>query len=148
MMYFEDFEIGKTEEFGSYNVLRKEVIEFARKYDPQPFHLDDEAASKTLFGKLSASGWHTCAMTMRMMVEEMHAQKVVSEGSPGVDKIRWKRPVYPGDTLHVRTTITGKKDMPKRPHLGLVEKSYEIFNQDGTVVMTFKGAGMMRRKDA
>lgn len=146
MKYFEDFVPGETTEFGAYDVTREEVVEFASKYDPQPFHLDDEAASRTFFGKLSASGWHTCAMTMRMMVEQMKVTGAASQGSPGVDKIRWHVPVYPGDTLRVRTTITGTKDLPSKPKLGLVLNNYVILNQDDVTVMTFEAAGIMQRR--
>ena len=106
MLYFEDIEVGSTQKFGAYEVTREEVIDFAQKFDPQPFHLDDEAAAKTHFKRLSASGWHSCAMTMRMLVENMANQKQASLGSPGTDEIRWLRPVHPGDTLRIELTIT------------------------------------------
>lgn len=95
MRYFEDIEIGKTQKFGNYQVVREEVIDFASKYDPQPFHLDDEAAAKTHFGRLSASGWHTCAMTMAMLVENLKNNKEAGLGSPGIDQLRWLKPVFP-----------------------------------------------------
>ena len=101
MQYFEDLEVGTKASFGHYEVTREEVIDFASRYDPQPFHLDDEAATQTYFGRLSASGWHTCAMTMRMMVEHFSSQEAASLGSPGIDELRWIKPVYPGDTLSV-----------------------------------------------
>ena len=91
MQYFEDLEVGGVSRFGSYEVTREEVIEFASKYDPQPFHLDDEAAAKTHFGRLSASGWHTCAMTMAMMVENLKANRQAGLGSPGMDSLRGKK---------------------------------------------------------
>lgn len=148
MLYFEDIEIGEVTEFGQYEVTREEVIAFASKYDPQPFHLNDEAAAKTFFGKISASGWHTCAMTMRMMVEQMRATKMATQGSPGVDKIRWHKPVYPGDTLRVRSTVTGSKELPSKPHLGLRLNSYQVLNQDDVVVMTFEAAGIIEKRPA
>lgn len=148
MIFFEDVEIGERDEFGSYTVDRDEVIDFASKYDPQPFHLDDEAAAKTFFGKVSASGWHTCAMCMRMMVENMRARALQTTGSPGVDKIRWRRPVYPGDTLRVRSEILSKADLPSKPDMGIVNSSYEVINQDDVVVMTFEGAGLFQRRPA
>lgn len=146
MKYFEDFTLGEMTEYGAYTVTREEVLDFAGKYDPQPFHLDDEAAAQTFFGKVSASGWHTCAMTMRMMVDEMKDTKAASEGSPGVDKIRWKTPVYPGDTLRVRSTVVGVKDLPSKPHLGLVMNQHEVLNQGDVIVMTFEAAGIMKRR--
>jgi acyl dehydratase len=148
MKYFEDFAPGDTSEYGAYTVTREEVLEFAGKYDPQPFHLDDDAAAQTFFGKISASGWHTCAMTMRMMVDQMKVTQAASEGSPGVDKIRWHRPVYPGDTLRVRTKVDGKKDLPSKPHLGLVLNRYEVLNQESKIVMTFEAAGIFKRRPA
>ncbi len=101
MIYFEDLEVGKETYFGSDEVTREEVLEFARKYDPQPFHLSDEAAAKTYFGRLSASGWHTCAMTMGVIARKVVAEEQAGLGSPGIDELRWLKPVYPGDTLHV-----------------------------------------------
>ena len=99
MQYFEDIVVGAKASFGSYEVTREEVIDFARRYDPQPFHLSDEAAAETHFGRLSASGWHTCAMAMSMIVENLRNNKQAGLGSPGVDELRWLKPVYPGDTL-------------------------------------------------
>ena len=91
-LYYEDLEIGAKQSFGRYEVTRNEVLDFANKYDPQPFHLDDEAAAETHFGRVSASGWHTCAMTMRMLVENMASNRQAGLGSPGVDELRWKKP--------------------------------------------------------
>ena len=106
MRYFEDIAIGAETDFGSYEVTREEVIDFARKYDPQPFHLSDEEAAKTHFGRLAASGWHTCAMTMAVIARKVVDDEQAGLGSPGVDELRWLKPVYPGDTLHVRGKIT------------------------------------------
>ena len=99
MQYFEDIAVGGKASFGSYHVTREEVIDFASRYDPQPFHLSDEAAAQTHFGRISASGWHTCAMVMSMIVENLKNNKQAGLGSPGVDELRWLKPVYPGDTL-------------------------------------------------
>ncbi len=99
MLFYEDLIVGSSKTFGQYEVTREEVMRFAEAYDPQPFHLDDEAAAQTHFGRLSASGWHTCAMTMRMMVDDMKIHQQAGLGSPGVDNLRWVKPVYPGDTL-------------------------------------------------
>ena len=102
MIYFEDLEVGQETIFGHYDVTREEVLEFARKYDPQPFHLSDEAAAKTHFGRLAASGWHTCAMTMAVIARHVVADEQAGLGSPGVDELRWLKPVYPGDRLTVQ----------------------------------------------
>src|SRR4249919_1095788 len=104
MIYFEDCAVGTETLFGHYDVTREEVLEFARKYDPQPFHLSDEAAAKTHFGRLAASGWHTAAMTMAVIARAVVEDKQAGLGSPGVDELRWLRPVYPGDRL----TVHGK----------------------------------------
>lgn len=147
MMYFEDIQPGATERFGSYAVDRDEVIEFASKYDPQPFHLSDEAAAQTHFGRLSASGWHTCAMTMAMLVENLQRRKQAGLGSPGLDEIRWLRPVYPGDTLTVETEIVDKKRSSSRPEMGSFRSNVRVFNQDGVMVMTMKSIGLIQVRD-
>lgn len=144
MQYFEDIEPGARSRFGSYRVTREEVIDFASKYDPQPFHLDDEAAARTHFGRLSASGWHTCAMTMAMLVENLKARRQAGLGSPGLDEIRWLTPVFPGDTLSVETEIVDKKRSGSRPEMGSFRSNVRVFNQDGVVVMTMKSIGLIR----
>ncbi len=116
MRYFEDLEIGAETYLGSYEVTREEVLEFARKYDPQPFHLSDEEAAKTHFGRLAASGWHTCAMTMAVNVRYQATHEQEGLGSPGIDELRWLKPVYPGDTIHVHGKIIEKT--PSRSQAG------------------------------
>jgi acyl dehydratase len=118
MKYFEDLEVGAETYFGSYEVTREEVLEFARKYDPQPFHLSDEEAAKTHFGRVAASGWHTCAMTMAVIARHVVGEKQAGLGSPGVDELRWLKPVYPGDTLHVRGKIIETRPSQSKPQLG------------------------------
>lgn len=147
MMYFEDIEPGAKERFGSYAVHRAEVIDFASRYDPQAFHLSDEEAALTHFGRLSASGWHTCAMTMAMLVENMQRRKQAGLGSPGLDEIRWLKPVYPGDSLSVETEIVDKKRSSSRPEMGSFRSNVRVFNQDGDVVMTMKSIGLIRVRD-
>ena len=109
LVYFEDLEAGTKASFGRYEVTREEVIEFASKYDPQPFHLSDEAAAQTHFGRLSASGWHTCAMVMRMLVENIKDRRNAGLGSPGLDELRWLKPVFPGDVLRVESELLDKR---------------------------------------
>lgn len=147
MQYFEDLEVGGVSRFGSYKVTREEVIEFASKYDPQPFHLDDEAAAKTHFGRLSASGWHTCAMTMAMMVENLKANRQAGLGSPGMDSLRWKKPVYPGDTLRVETELLEKRRSASRPELGLFKSRVQVFNQNDEVVLEMTSNGMIEVRE-
>lgn len=144
MICFEDLEVGSTSKFGRYDVTREEVMEFAQKYDPQPFHLDDEAAAKTHFGRLSASGWHTCAMTMAMLVENMKTSRQAGLGSPGMDNLRWVKPVYPGDTLRVETTIIEKRRSKNRPDMGLFKSDLTIFNQNDEPVMTMRSNGLIK----
>lgn len=147
MIYFEDIEVGKRTAFGSYEVTREEVIEFASKYDPQAFHLDDEAAAKTHFGRLSASGWHTAAMTMAMMVENMKSVRQAGLGSPGIDQLRWKKPVYPGDTLRVESEVIEKRRSKSRREMGIFKSKAEIFNQNDVVVMDFITNGLIAVRD-
>jgi acyl dehydratase len=137
MIYFEDVEVGTKQSFGGYEVTREEVVEFARRYDPQPFHLSDEAAAATHFGRLSASGWHTCAMTMAMVVANLKEQQVASLGSPGIDELRWLRPVYPGDTLRCETELLDKRASQSRPEMGISRSRMTVRNQDDVPVMTF-----------
>ena len=146
MIWFEDMPVGRTDRFGSMAVTREEVIDFARKFDPQPFHLDDEAAKASLFGALSASGWHTCAMAMRMMCDD-YLLESSSLGSPGIDNLRWTKPVFPGDTLSVRLTVLEARPMGSRPHVGLVQSQWEVMNQDRVVVLSMTGWGMFGRRE-
>jgi len=130
MIYFEDLQVGAVTDFGSYDVTREEVLEFARKYDPQPFHISDEAAAKTHFGRIAASGWHTAAMVMSVIARHVIAHEQAGLGSPGIDDLRWKKPVYPGDTLRegvVSTIVT---------------------NQNDEVVMTFTSIVLISRRPA
>ncbi len=149
MLYYEDLVVGTvTKSERTYEVTREEVIDFASKYDPQAFHLDDDAAAKTHFGRLSASGWHTAAMTMRMMVEGWKTQEPTAGlGSPGVDELRWKKPVYPGDTLRVESKLISKRRMNSRREIGLMKSEQIVYNQDGDVVMTMVSNGMIQVRD-
>ncbi len=144
MIYYEDLEIGVTQSFGRYDVNREEVIEFASKYDPQEFHLSDEAAAKTHFGRLSASGWHTCAMTMAMLVANLKEHKQAGLGSPGMDDLRWVKPVYPGDTLRCETCVIEKRRSKKRPDMGLFKSDLTVFNQNDEPVMTMRSNGLIK----
>lgn len=146
MIYFEDLEVGEKTEFGSYEVTRAEILEFARKYDPQPFHLSDEEAAKTHFGKIAASGWHTAAMTMAVIARYVVGHEQAGLGSPGIDELRWKRPVYPGDTLHVRGQIVEKTPSRSKPDLGSFRTQTTVTNQDGITVMTFTSIVLIQRR--
>lgn len=146
MIYFEDIEVGRETSFGRYEVTREEVIEFATKYDPQPFHLDDEAAAQTYFGRLSASGWHSCAMMMRMMADNMKNIDQAGLGSPGIDELRWLKPVYPGDVLRCEAKVIDKKASRSRPEMGSYRSTVRLINQDDVVVMTFISISLISRR--
>lgn len=148
MIYFEDLEVGAETYFGSYEVTREEVLEFAGKYDPQPFHLSDAEAAKTHFRKIAASGWHTAAMTMAVIARHVVKHRQAGLGSPGIDELRWKKPVYPGDTLHVRGRILEKTPSRSRPEMGSFRTGTTVTNQDDEVVMTFTSIVLIRRRPA
>ncbi|HEY4546216.1 MAG TPA: MaoC family dehydratase [Pedomonas sp.] len=136
MRYFEDFSVGSEVNFGRYEVTAEEIIEFAQKYDPQPFHTDPAAARHSMFGVLCASGWHTCAMSMRMLVDWIRENGSSGEGSPGVEQIRWLRPVVPGDILGMRVKIVGARASGSRPGYGIVTFDQKTVDAAGTPVMT------------
>ncbi len=146
MIYFEDLEVGGRTYFGRYEVTREEVLEFARKYDPQPFHLSDEAAAQTYFGRLSASGWHTCAMTMAVIARYVVKDEQAGLGAPGIDELRWLKPVYPGDTLHVNGTIVDKTPSRSKPDIGSFRTQTIVTNQDDVPVLRFTSIVLMRRR--
>jgi acyl dehydratase len=146
MIYLDDLEVGQTTYFGSYEVTRDEVIEFASKYDPQPFHLSDEAAAKTHFGRLAASGWHTCAMSMAVIARHVVATEQAGLGSPGVDELRWLKPVFPGDTLHVSSRIVEVRPSRSKPEIGSFRSETIVTNQDEVPVLTFTSIVLMRRR--
>lgn len=148
MIYWEDLVVGEETTFGDYMVTREEVLEFARKYDPQPFHLSDEAAAKTHFGRLAASGWHTAAMAMSVIVDHLNAHPQAGLGSPGVDELRWLKPVYPGDRLTVRAKVLDKTASRSKPGLGSVRTQTSVANQDGVEVMRYISIVLMTRRPA
>ena len=148
MQYFEDIAVGEKHAFGRYEVTREEVLEFARKYDPQPFHLDDDAAAKTHFGRVSASGWHTCAMVMGVIARHVVDEEQAGLGSPGIDELRWLKPVYPGDTLHVRAEVIEKTPSRSKPDLGSFRTKTVVTNQDDVPVMRFTSIVLIRRRPA
>lgn len=148
MLYLEDLEVGQKAAFGKYHVTREEVLAFARKYDPQPFHLSDEAAAKTHFGRIAASGWHTTAMVMAMIVENVRRTGEQGLGSPGIDELRWLKPVYPGDTLRCETEVLEVRASRSKPHLGSYRASMTVLNQDDVPVMTYISTVLIARRPA
>lgn len=145
MLYWEDFPAGETLEMGSHTFSAEEIIAFARQFDPQPFHVDPEAAKDSFFKGLIASGWHTCSVAMRLMVDK-YVGRSASLGSPGLDNIRWLSPVRAGDTITYRRTTTAVRPSASRPGIGLVHSRWEAVNQRGEPVMTMEGWGMFRRR--
>ena len=145
MRYWEDFRIGDVVEVGPVTVTGDEIIEFATRFDPQPFHIDPDAAEQTPFGGLIASGWHTTALFMGMFVRAVLLD-TASLGSPGVDEIRWTAPVRPGDTLSGRSTVTDVQPSAKDPRRGTVFTTNEVFNQDGVLVLRLKARGFFARR--
>lgn len=148
-MYFEDFEIGSTRRFGRYEVTAEEVRAFASRYDPQPFHLSDEGAVGTPFGRMAASGWHTGSMAMAMKVAEWQAEPGAQEaslGAIGIDELRWLKPVYPGDVLSVEAEVIEKVESRSRPDMGVIKSRITVLNQNDEPVMRYIPITMWRRR--
>lgn len=141
-LYWEDFPVGEVTECGAYEVTREEIIEFASEFDPQPFHLNEEIAKTSLLGGLAASGWHSCAIAMRIMWDG-YLHKTASMGAPGVDEVRWRKPVYPGDVLRLRRTTLEARRSRSRPGMGLVKFSWEMLNQKDETKMIMVGWAMI-----
>jgi acyl dehydratase len=146
MRYWEDFKTGEVEEIGERRVDRDEIVAFARQFDPQPFHVDEAAARASMFGGLIASGWHTCSLVMRMMCDAYLVDSA-SLGSPGIDKLKWLKPVRTGDTLRARRTTIETRASKSKPQVGIVSNLWEVFNQNGELVMTMEGYSMFRRRN-
>jgi acyl dehydratase len=145
--WFEDYVPGTTAEHGPLRVEEDDVVDFGRRFDPQPFHVDAEAAAAGPFGGLIASGWHTCALMMRLLADE-YLSPVSSLGSPGVDELRWAAPVRPGDELTLRTTVAEARPSRSKPDRGLVRTHVELVRQDGTVVLTMTAMNLVRVRPA
>jgi acyl dehydratase len=143
---FEDCVPGSVRTFGTVLVKEEEIIDFARRYDPQVFHTDPVAARKTVYGGLVASGWHTAAMAMSLIVEH-YLSRAASVGSPGVDELRWLKPVRPGDKLSVRMSVLDTRRSESKPDRGVVRSLVEVLNQDMAVVMSFKGVNILLCRD-
>ncbi|MBN8181595.1 MaoC family dehydratase [Roseibium aggregatum] len=154
--FFEDIEVGDTLDLGEHTFTREDIVRFAEKYDPQAFHLSEEAAAQTHFGRLCASGWHTAAVFMKLWVARHKAlqEEALAAGqtpanigpSPGFEDLKWIRPVFVGDTLRYRRVVTGKTESRTRPDWGLVHSDMQALNQDGTLVFSFKGTVFVERR--
>ncbi|HXO21440.1 MAG TPA: MaoC family dehydratase [Thermoanaerobaculia bacterium] len=147
-LYLEDFHPGDEAESGSRTVTREAIVAFAREFDPQPLHLDEEAAKRSPYGGLIASGWHTAALCMRLVVDTALGDETGSLGSPGVDELRWLKPVRPGDTLAVKIEVLEAVPSRSKPDRGVVRLRYTVRNQHGEDVMTMLAMGIMRRRPA
>ena len=145
--YWDDYEVGQKFELGSTSFTADEIVDFATKYDPQSFHVDAQAAAKSMFGGLIASGWHVNAKLMRLFVDNYVDQRTAL-GSPGVDEIRWLKPVRPGDRLTAWVECAAKVPSKSRPEMGVVHEQWQAVNQKGELVMTAKGINMVRRRPA
>ena len=145
--YFEDYIPGAVFEYGEILVDQAEIVEFARRFDPQDMHIDPEAAARGRFGGLIASGWHTAAMMMRLVVDNF-LPKEASLASPGIDELRWLRPVRPGDVLRLRVTVLEATRSRSRPDRGVVRTLMEVLNQDGEVVMSLKPMNIIASRSA
>ena len=143
--YWEDFAVGTVREFGGMKLEKADIIRFAKDWDPQPFHVDEEAAKRSPYGGLIASGWQTCAAAMRMCCDA-YLLDAASVGSPGVENVRWVKPVRPGDTLRVRLEVLEARPLKSKPGVGLVKNRWQLFNQDGEEVMQMEGYGMFLQR--
>ena len=146
MIWWEDFKVGDHAELGRHTFGEREIVAFGRQFDPQPFHIDPEKAAQGAFGGLIASGWHTCAVAMRLMCESTINQ-TASLGSPGIENIRWLKPVRPGDTLAYWRIVVESRASMTRKGVGLVKHRFEAVNQHGELVLTMEGWGLFGRKN-
>ena len=145
LRYWEDLEIGHTYALGSTTLSEEEIVAFALQFDPQPFHIDREAAKASMFGGIIASGWHTCSAAMRLLADNfLHPE--TSLGSPGIDEVRWPKPVRAGDTIIASLTVTGKRASASKPFMGLAFYDWVAVNQHGETVATMKGTNLIRRR--
>ncbi|MBI2771800.1 MAG: MaoC family dehydratase [Burkholderiales bacterium] len=144
--YWEDLQPGTVRDLGTISADAQEIKDFAEQFDPQPFHLDEAAGKRSIYGGMCASGWHTCAMAMRLTVDNF-LNESSSMGSPGLESLRWLKPVYPGDTLNLRHTILESRPLRKRTDIGLVRSTWDLFNQNGEKVLQMEGYGMFRRRE-
>ncbi len=145
--YFEDFHVGDTFDLGNIQVTEEEILAFARQFDPQPFHTDPERAKDSIFHGLVASGWHTASLFMRLLVDGL-LQETISIGSPGVDEVRWRNPVRPGDQLRASLTVLECNSSRSRPNMGVVRSACTMLNQKDEVVLTLSGIHFFGRRPA
>ena len=145
-LHWEDIEVGKTLSYGAYPVTKEDIFAFAREYDPQPHHVDEEAAKLSLVKGLCASGWHTCAMFMRMLYDGV-LKDAAAMGASGINEAKWMKPVRPGDVLSARSSCLSRRLMSSRPNVGICQMRHELFNQHGEMVMTLENAQFLAVRD-
>jgi len=145
--YWDDYEVGQKFPLGSATFTEQEIVDFARQFDPQPFHVDAAAAAQSMYGGLIASGWHVAAKMMRLFVDN-YVDRRTALGSPGLDELRWLRPVRPGDTLTGWVVCADKVPSRSRPTMGVIHEHWQVTNQNGELVMTTKGINMVQRRPA
>ena len=150
-LYWEDVVIGTRRDLGSYTFTEEEIIRFGRKYDPQSFHIDPEAAKHSIFGGLIASGWHTAAVWMKLAIAERERSATTAPllragVSPGFEDMKWLKPVRPGMTIRFSSEIIGKKELASRPEMGLVLSRNKGHDEDGDLVFRFTGKGFVQRR--
>ena len=145
MRYLEDFTAGEVIDLGSYTIGEAEILEFAERFDPQPFHVDPERAAGSIYGGLIASGWHTCGIFMRLVVDAVLGDSS-SMGSPGLDNLRWLLPVRPGDTLRGRYTVLEVTPSRSRPDRGILRFRGEMINQRDEIALSLEGVGFFGRR--
>ena len=143
--YWENFVAGRVIDSGPRRVTREEIVDFARQFDPQPMHLDEEAARESMLGGLCASGWHMCGLAMRMIVDGV-LRDSASMGAPGVDEVRWLKPLRPDDEITLRTTVLETRESRSRPTMGLIGFRFELLDQHGATIMTMSSSLMMGRR--
>jgi acyl dehydratase len=144
-LHWEDFVVGSVAEYGPRLVTREEIVAFAAEFDPQPMHMDEEFARSTMLGGLAASGWHTCAIGMRLICDGFMAD-TAGAGSPGIEEVRWHKPVRPGDRLTLRRTILETRPLRSRPEWGSVKFRFELLDQAGELVMTQENVNFIERR--
>lgn len=144
--YFEDYIPGAVHEFGSIVVDEEEVVDFGKRYVPLSYHIDKEAAQKSIYGGLIASGWHTAALMMRLYTDN-YLSKIANLGSPGCDALRWEKPVFPGDRLSVRVTVLEARISQSKPDRGIIRSSVEVLNQKGDVAMSLEMVNFVRTRN-
>ena len=145
MLYFEDFLPGQVAVYGPVTITAQDIIAFASEYDPQPMHTDEEAARGLMLGGLAASGWHTCCLFMRLICDSFLLNSG-SLGAPGIEEVKFRKPIHPGDQLTLQMTVGEVRVSASRPQLGLIDLSYAMHNQTGACVMTLRNVQMMRRR--